>query len=76
MDGLLHGSAHVNPDGRRKSIATGENCFIGTDKCFWNNAHDAVKCTKTGSMTKNKSKASLKTINDYFNDKEKDNDMI
>ena len=76
MDWLFHGCAYVNSDGTRKLVAAGENCLIRTDKCFWKDDCDVVTCTKTKSMTKNKGQTSLKTINDYFKHKEKDNNMI
>ena len=76
MDRLFHGCVYVNSSGTRKLITKGHDCNVLTDKCFWKNVSDVAASIKTRPMTKNKGAASLKTINDYFKDKEKDNDII
>ena len=85
MDRLFHGCAYANFDGTRKLIAKSHDCIVRTwsyismvctNKCFEKNASDVATSIKTRSMTKNECAAPLKTINDYFKDKEKDNDII
>ena len=73
---MFHGCAYINSDGTGKLIAKGHDCFIRTKKCFWKNTSDVAARVQTRSMTKNKGVASLKTLNDYFKDKEEDNDII
>ena len=73
---MFHGCACINSDRTVKLIAKGHDCFIRTNKCFWKNASDVAVRIKTRSMTKNEGVASLKTFNDYFKDKEEDNDII
>ena len=76
MNRLFHGCAYVTSDGIRQLLAYGENCIVRTNKCFRNDPDDVVKRTKTRSMTKKEGKVSLKTINDYFKNKEKESDMM
>lgn len=76
MDRLFHGCAYVNSDKTWKRIAKGHDCIVCTNKCSCKNATDVATSIKTMSMTKNEGAASLKTIIDNLNDKEKDNDII
>ena len=74
MNWLLHGCGYVNSSGTWKMVAKDHDCITLTNKCFWKNASDVATSINTTSMRKNE--VSLKTINDYFKGKEKDNNII
>lgn len=73
---LFHGCTYDNSDGTQKLITKGHACLIPTDKYFWKNFSDVATRIKTRLMTKNEVAVSLKTCNNYFKDKEKNNDIV
>ena len=76
MDRVYYGCAYANLDGTRKLMAKNEKCLIPTNKCFWKDTCDTRTKIKTGAMASSDKAASLKTINNCFNNKEKDNGVI
>ena len=76
MDRVCYGCAYANLDGTRKLMAKNEKCLIPTNKCFWKDTCDTRTKIKTGAMASSDKTASLKTINNCFKNKEKDNGVI
>ena len=73
---LFPGCTYNNFNGTQKLITKGHACLIPTDKYFGKNVSDVATRIKTRLMTKNEGAVSLKTFNNYFKDKEKNNDIV
>ena len=76
MDQIFHGCVYANADGTHKLIAEGDRCLVPTNRCFWKDPSDVAARVKTRSMTKKERAVSLKTFNNYFKEKGKDNALI
>ena len=71
MDRLHHGCYYKNADGTNRIIASGKNCLLQFNKCFWKVPSD-VRCgVKTRSHAKSKPSVSFQTVDRY--NKERDN---
>ena len=62
MDSLFRGCTDVSSDVIQKLIAKGHNCLIRTNKCFWKDVANVTTRIKTRSVTKKKTKLSLKSV--------------
>ena len=69
----LHGCYFANADDTNKSIASGDDYVLSTNRCFWKHPDDVNSHIKTRSMTNSKPDFGWIVINIYHKNKAKDN---
>ena len=70
MDRLWHGCYYEIADGTNRIIASGENCLLRTNKCFWKAPCDVASVVKAKSHAKSKLTVSFQAVDTYYKRKD------